>query len=239
MRIDIVSLFPEFREHLSYLQLKFDYRYLNTNANSTATVGYVTDLDDPVGTFVPMRNLSRSTSYVSDSVQFTYACSDLSQTYYPAIRYLGTGDISGGNNGFYIENVEVTRPDCRHVDSASIRVRPGDTLLALETGVFHVIWNGPPDAMYYNVEYWHTGASRRTSVHKTVSEPIIELEGLECMREYRFVIRTVCVNQSSLETAERNIEVPCTYYDLPYFENFEGYSNAERAYNYPYVAFNK
>ncbi|MBQ0016453.1 MAG: hypothetical protein KBT04_05670, partial [Bacteroidales bacterium] len=234
-----VAVLPEFEEHLSRLQLSFSYKKA---ANvGLAEVGYVKNLTD-TATFYPLRELPTTGQnyYERDSVAYTYFTTDPTQTYYPAFSFIYDGTTTYGTNyGLYIDNVQMIMPECRLVDSTSIHIPEEDYATALETGVFHVVWNGPADATGYMVEYWHSDSSRRYSTTVFCEHDTITLSGLPSMRNFHFNITTVCLSASAMQPAHALIEVPCTYYELPYYEDFNdpGYNRSTK--EWPTVAFNE
>ncbi|MBQ4376976.1 MAG: fibronectin type III domain-containing protein, partial [Bacteroidales bacterium] len=227
----VVAVLPLFREHLNYLQLRLDYKLTGGNAQ----VGYITDLRYPKRTFTPAKTLSGG-GFTRDSLQFTYAATDLGQTYYAAIRLVGT-NACNSNNGLFIDNVVVTKPDCRDVNDTSVR------MVFREVPIFdaahcenrlgyvgpYLKWIGPADAMYYDVEYQLTDSLHNAYVSNTVGFDTFDVSSLEAMRNYNFHITTVCASSKAKRLISKTFEMPCTFYSLPLKESFETYPESNPA----------
>ena len=67
-----VAVMPPFAVPLSSLHLNFWYR-MESASSGTFTVGYVTNLDDLAGSFVPVKSISNTTTVSQDSVTFENA----------------------------------------------------------------------------------------------------------------------------------------------------------------------
>lgn len=182
--------------------------------NASISVGVMTDIED-ISTFVPLGafTLNQTDKWNQFKVYFTDLLKPENEEFKNARHIVII--FPNEEIGFYIDDIEVTlAPNCKEpVEAEYVNVTDNSCMIS---------WKSKGDERRWNI----VGRIGDNVVKDTIvtTNPAV-IRGLKHSTTYTFEIRSLCSDTAYSEFATiGNVQTECGAWQLPYIENFSGYS---------------
>lgn len=199
--------------------LRVKFSLFGTDTSTRFSVGLVTNPND-FGTFVPIQTFNTRDEYD----WYNYEIPLTGANYPNAYIAFSTTTPGGESTETYFDNLVI--------DTQATCLAPVlDTIMISRTGAT-LMWpaNG---ALGWMLEYGHKGFTPGTTTVYMLSNPYVNIGGLQPNSEYDVYLRTICGPNDTSDWSLNPIRfsTSCEQRTIPYVENFEGY------YGSPYSAY--
>ena len=184
---DAYAMLPTFSQSLNTLKINF-WRAMESTSYGALSVGYVTNISDPVSSYVMLESIPSVTSSNGDTVSVDFSA-------YPNVPATGTICFHWNCTGsFYtccIDDVSVTE-----VGSGPGPVEPCETpqglaITAVDNTTATLVWTPNANVQYWTMDYKKTSATTWTTVNN-ITSPTYTLTNLSQITQYDVRLAAVC-----------------------------------------------
>lgn len=194
-----IAVLPEFTAALNTLQISFAYR-MESAAQGTLKVGYVTDVANPNGSFVEVATINNTTTITNDTVDFSAVTGSGRIAF--KWSYTGTSFYNCNVDNVVVDLIPET---CNEPTNLAV------TNVTNESAT--VNWTAGGDETAWNLQFKKASASVWSSSVLVQTTPIYALTGLTDNTEYQVRVQAVCDSTATSDWVVANFttleEEPC------------------------------